>query len=299
VNDLNPQQVSNILWGCATLQTKVPALLDVVPMVAKAAITSGPDMDNQAVANSIWAIATLKRRPPQAMQALPVLLEKAANASTSMNEQDLSNIIWAIAVLRPNARETAAHLPDLLVGVLRHADTMRPLPISSIVWSIGQTHLQDALSLEVLQCLAARAARSLEQFSTQHLANFCWGLALCKFQDQNIMNRLAAETLRRSPSLQDKAADFDLPQIACSFAKLGIHHGTMLQAISHRILPMLHRVNDWGLCALAWSFTEMDRDDRFVDFKQKLQAEVARRRLSTSDVKRSQNGPEAWWKKTS
>mmetsp|Transcript_162261 Transcript_162261/g.515491 ORF Transcript_162261/g.515491 Transcript_162261/m.515491 type:complete len:98 (-) Transcript_162261:95-388(-) len=56
----------------------------------------------------------------------------------------------------------------------------------------------------------------------------------------------------------------------------------------------LKLTNDWGLCALTWSFTDVFPDAEFSDFRERLRAEVGRRGLSEEMVSRSQFGPDEW-----
>merc|ERR1712129_144786 len=112
----------------------------------------------------------------------------------------------------------------------------------------------------------------------------CWGLACCNFQDRGLFAQVADETVRRTHSVHGKPADLDLPQIACSFAKVKMCHGRMLDAIAMRMLPRVRQINDWGLCALKWSYDTLDNDGRFLDFRGELQKEATKRSFSASDV---------------
>ena len=68
----------------------------------------------------------------------------------------------------------------------------------------------------------------------------------------------------------------------------------MLDVTAKKLAPMLARVNDWGLCALSWSYEQLDNHEKSVAFRQRLQLDVARRGFSEADVKRSRFGPERW-----
>mmetsp|Transcript_176902 Transcript_176902/g.567366 ORF Transcript_176902/g.567366 Transcript_176902/m.567366 type:complete len:83 (-) Transcript_176902:47-295(-) len=56
----------------------------------------------------------------------------------------------------------------------------------------------------------------------------------------------------------------------------------------------LKLTNDWGLCALTWSFTDVFQDAEFSDFREGVRAEIGRRGLSEEMVSRSQFGPDEW-----
>merc|ERR1712129_283503 len=155
--------------------------------------------------------------------------------------------------------------------------------------------MRDPLTAATLQQLTARAATCLSRFTGQEIANLCLGLAYCNFKDDGLMMNVAQEMALRSPSLHDRAADLDLSTVMYCFAELGMQHGGVMKAIAMRLSPMLHSVNDWALCSLAWSYDKLDRDGCFFDFRGRLQAEVARRSLTASDVERSNKGPEDWW----
>ena len=57
------QAVSNILWACAKLEYRDPALLQ--PLAAAAAATAVPGTTGQALSNSLWALAVLGCTGPE------------------------------------------------------------------------------------------------------------------------------------------------------------------------------------------------------------------------------------------
>merc|ERR1712241_234568 len=97
-----------------------------------------------------------------------------------------------------------------------------------------------------------------------------------------------------APQMTDKSAELDLPQVACAFVKLNATSTKMMNSIAERLPHIVPRMNDWGLCALAWSFGILENAGKRKEFYQQVLAEVKRRRLSWATVKSSQLGPEFW-----
>mmetsp|Transcript_38541 Transcript_38541/g.109940 ORF Transcript_38541/g.109940 Transcript_38541/m.109940 type:complete len:180 (-) Transcript_38541:165-704(-) len=169
--------------------------------------------------------------------------------------------------------------------------------VASMIWGYGMLQVKDDAGVDLLlHKLSARALSVLRTFTPQGLANMCWGLALLARSDAALMASVSREVARRTPTMPDRPADFDLPQIACSFARLGMRPQSrdMLRAIASRTQSLLRRMRPWGLCALAWSYQELDGAGEFTAFRRTVQAEISRRRITPEEVARSQLGPEEW-----
>mmetsp|Transcript_128234 Transcript_128234/g.409983 ORF Transcript_128234/g.409983 Transcript_128234/m.409983 type:complete len:92 (+) Transcript_128234:804-1079(+) len=87
----------------------------------------------------------------------------------------------------------------------------------------------------------------------------------------------------------------NLPMIAVALARLeDRQQQPLLKAIAKRLQGTLGLQNDWRLCALMLSFTEVFKEVEVGDFRERLRAEVERRGLSEELVLRSQLGPREW-----
>jgi len=254
-------------------------------------------MGKQAVANLFWSVASLRNTLPELQTLIPALLRAINEQANKMEPQQVANVIWGCATLRLPPDQIKDILDPLAEGAFLNADDFDAQALANIVWSCGKLHEDVPGFIDLVPLLLnANAAQSLNQFTSQELANLCWGLALCNFQEPSFMTRVASVMASRSPSLTDRSADLDLPQIAWSFAKLGMLDTPLMKAISKRMVPVLQRMNSWGLCALLWSYDKLDTSGQFLNFHGRLQAEAVRRSLSSSDIERSQNGPDRWRK---
>jgi len=294
--NMEPQHVGNIVWSCAVLQQEAPVLLRVLPVMGDLIIQNVDRMNAQAVANIIWGIASLRTDRSHLMQTLPLLLARASKVSGTMDLQALSNIFWAVATLKEGS-QMASYFPVFLEVIEAKADAMNEQQIANIVWAIGSMGIESAGISRVLKQLLAQAIQRASTFTTQAWANTCWGLALCDYAGKDFMKTVAVNFVSTAPTMQDKAAMLDIPEIICAFAKLGMRHRGMMSAFSTRMSPLLPRLNDWGLCALAWSYDELDSAGHFADFRRHLWAEAKRRRISPERVESSQLGPGAWRRK--
>mmetsp|Transcript_162241 Transcript_162241/g.515445 ORF Transcript_162241/g.515445 Transcript_162241/m.515445 type:complete len:140 (-) Transcript_162241:95-514(-) len=136
----------------------------------------------------------------------------------------------------------------------------------------------------------------------QHIANVVWGIADLRNDALNadfgddLMALLATETVKKARRWTDRDMALDLPLIAYAFARLKNKQQALLTAIASTLSGRgkLKLTNDWGLCALTWSFTDVFPDAEFSDFRERLRAEVGRRGLSEEMVSRSQFGPDEW-----
>jgi len=111
---------------------------------------------------------------------------------------------------------------------------------------------------------------------------------------RDLLPALVSAIAKRLPSLTVKQIDLDLPEIAYALAKLRSNQPVLLQVISMSCQGKLGRVNDWGLCAFTWCYTEIFPGVQCGDFRKRLKEEVSRRPLPEDAIERSQLGPDQW-----
>ena len=221
-----------------------------------------------------------------------------------LDAQGVANVIYAIATLPTDGAASTA-VVDLLPALARRVPAVAPKmteqAVANVVWATGQfsanpSHYAISRGLrELLPSLVAQASVVLPTAKPQGLANTCWGLALSGYYDANYFQSVAEKVQDESEGWKPAGAQLDLPSVLCSFGRLkAIGHEDMLAVAANKLSPMISRINDWGLCALAWSYQQLDVDDSFLDFRQGLQEEVARRHLSETSLERSRLGPENW-----
>ncbi|CAJ1328339.1 unnamed protein product [Effrenium voratum] len=175
--------------------------------------------------------------------------------------------------------------------------------VTNVVWSTGQL-LDDparaSMSQDLRKVLPVAVARFrvvLQSATPRELANTCWGLALSDYHDAAFYEAVAAKVANEASEWRQAGAQLDLPALVCAFARVkATGHQKLLDAVSKKMSPALTDVNNWGICAMTWSYKQLDTGDDFLPFRQTLAAEVARRGLSQEDLERSRLGPEKWRK---
>ncbi|CAJ1417011.1 unnamed protein product [Effrenium voratum] len=295
-----------MLWAMARLQGRSPEVT-LWKSLAGAVNTTAKDMNEQHIANSIWAVvklATADSCSTILLSTLPTLAGRVPAVAPEMTEQAVTNVIWAVAKLARSSAESAALLsvlPALDSRIPAVISEMTAQAVSNMMWATGQLSLDpshDALSdglRKVLPLVVARAAVALPTASPQQLANSCWGLALSGYHDVALFDAVAAKVVHEAVAWQPKVAELTLPSLLCAFGRLQVAgHDDMLWVTAKKLSLMVGKVNSWGLCALTWSYKQLDAGDQFLTFRHSLRKEVERRQLSEEDVARSRLGPESW-----
>ncbi|CAJ1433978.1 unnamed protein product [Effrenium voratum] len=303
------REVANIFWATAKLQNHTPDLPKFLESLVRAAKQITQDMNAQAVSNVIWAVATHSSTNADLealLGLLPALAARVRAVVSVMNSQDVANVIWSVAELSRKgvmSDDLFGLLPMLADRIPHVTSGMTEQAVSNVIWAAGQLSVApgnpDAIQglREMLPTLLARASAMLPSAPPRFLANTCWGLALSKYNDADFLEAVAGRVADEASEWHTRGAALDLPELLCALARLNATgQADMLTAVSKKLSQMLGRLNDWGLCAVSWSYQDLDRDNRFVAFWHGVTAEVTRRGFSEKDVEHSRLGPE-WWSK--
>ena len=261
------------------------------------------------VTGIFWAAAKLQDRMSLQPASLWTSLASAVKSIVNqMDAQGVSNVIYAIETLPTNSVASKAVLgllPLLARRVSGVISKMVEQAVTNVVWSTGQL-LDDparaSMSQDLRKVLPVAVARFrvvLQSATPRELANICWGLALSDYHDAAFYEAVAAKVANEASEWRQAGAQLDLPALVCAFARVkATGHQKLLDAVSKKMSPALTDVNNWGICAMTWSYKQLDTGDDFLPFRQTLAAEVARRGLSQEDLERSRLGPEKWRKGT-
>mmetsp|Transcript_50406 Transcript_50406/g.161357 ORF Transcript_50406/g.161357 Transcript_50406/m.161357 type:complete len:178 (-) Transcript_50406:51-584(-) len=172
-----------------------------------------------------------------------------------MNAQEVANTLWSLSVLQPKQDAVMqVFLPEVQAAVLGKLDELKPIGI----------------------------------------AQSMWGLASLDARDETLMEATARQVLVSMPRMSARSCSLDLPQIMCSFAMLGFHHQEFMAAVESRLTHKVRRLNDWNLCALLWSYRQLDDAGRHSQFTSSLQQETLRRGIPAAKVDRATLGPAEW-----
>ncbi|CAJ1397447.1 unnamed protein product [Effrenium voratum] len=273
-----------------------------------AIVRTAPQMNAREVSNVIWAVEKRYAQDPDSecpSRLVPVLAGRLPAVISVMEGQSVANVIWAAVKLATSgaSQDLLILLPSLVDRAQEVASVMNAQDISNVIWATGQLvadpiHSSASQRLrELLPDVVVRARDVLPVANPQSLANSCWGLALCDYHDEGLLQAVASKVVAEAAAWQPRGAELDLPSVIFAFARLKrTGHDDMLGVAAEKLVPMLLRINDWGLCALTWSYSELDFSNNFLSFRHSLEAEVARRGFSDQDVERSRQGPETWRK---
>jgi hypothetical protein len=174
---MKAQEVSNSLWGLATLGGQ-PRDESVRQGLEAASLRHCPSMNSQNVANTLWAMATLKWQPTT--HGLHEGLEGAAlRQSPSMGPQDVANTLWGMATLAWQLTDSS--LRDALEdAALRLCPTMNSQCLGNILWSMAvlgwdaREQMSTALNGSISRLCEDNASidsRQLHQLFQAHLAS--------------------------------------------------------------------------------------------------------------------------------
>mmetsp|Transcript_128221 Transcript_128221/g.409939 ORF Transcript_128221/g.409939 Transcript_128221/m.409939 type:complete len:454 (+) Transcript_128221:23-1384(+) len=262
-------------------------------------------MKEQAVANVWWAIASMKHELPDLLSLMPHLVPTTEHVAKDMVPRDVSNVIWACATCTLDDQLLQTLLPTLAERVFEllflRPDDFNGQDIANIIWSCAELQARGATVsplLDILPVLSEVAEKRADTMTAQNIANVLWAASLLKDDVDvaaGLIPELARVTFKRSPIWKAKDVEMNLPMIAVALARLeDRQQQPLLKAIAKRLHGTLGLQNDWRLCALMWSFTEVFKEVEVGDFRKLLRAEVQRRGLSEELVLRSQLGPRDW-----
>merc|ERR1712129_66699 len=120
----------------------------------------------------------------------------------------------------------------------------------------------------------------------RHIANACTAIAECSYKDPPFMRKVSSVVVDVLPNWPGNLGK-DLPSILWAFAKLNICDNVLLTTSAEALLPLIGRVPNWGICALAWSLPNLDPQGDLKDLKQAVHKLLQNRGLTSADVKQS------------
>jgi len=169
--DMVPQAVSNTLWALATLGWEPGVEARAALEAAVVRVAPDPDMVPQAVSNTLWALATLGWEP--GAEARAALEAALVRLGPLMNAQEAANTTWSFATLglMPGAEASAA----LQAAVLRVGPLMNAQEAANTTWSFATLGLMPGT--EAWAALEAAVVRVGPDMNAQAVANIAWSFA--------------------------------------------------------------------------------------------------------------------------
>jgi len=295
VLDMDEQQISNVLWAFATLRMDKAELGGLVPLLVERIVDRADTFKPQAVSNVIWATATLRHQVPELQEVLPVLAEILAERLPDFKPQALSNIIWATANFEDPAPELLECLPGLAKQVMKKSEMLNPQGFSNIIWATAI--LKERAPPELLECLpvlSRRATAKMNRLNGLDLSSLCFGLVTCGLDSKIFSAKAARHMVALMPRLENKDLALTIASVLWAFARWQVHDKDLLHAASLFIPKAMQYFTGWSVCAVLWSYQELDLQDKYREVKSMLEQEITRRGLSDTDVRRSSLGVHSW-----
>lgn len=259
------------------------------------------DFEPHHVATLLWAIAALRESLPEIQGLLRDVCGAVPSAAPEMNVQNLTTSFISVSKLQQHAWEVTDVAGPLLDALVDRASSIEPAQLSAVIWAAGEMELPDEQAFELTGALLrGLTPEHLRQLQSRDLANFVWGLANLGVRDTVLLQAVADVVSTSVPKMSQKGATLDLPMLVCGFQRLTFRDTALIQAAAERLRKrnMIRKMNDWGLCALAWAWPDRG-DDIFVgtvrSIRDVIDAQLARKQhVSRTDVERSVRGPSRW-----
>lgn len=321
--------VAYIIWATAQLKGRAPELLEIHGALAQMVTDKQAALKPAEIASIFRSATILKDDAPHFPEALPGLMTELGRVRHSFSPQDVADVVSSFAAFKEQVPVLKEWLPDLLEEVPRatrdltfkaasrillagailrgeHVKLWRPLvpKLSSVLlqklssasdeavansaWALALL-ADNSAQREALEKLAQAATPMVATMPPSHVAKACYGLALRGVSWKPFWDS-ASEAVRATVKKWDtQSKALILPDLAWSFAKLGISDGPLLKAVAENLDGLSAHLTEWSLCALAFAAGTFgsEFDPAFV---QEILDETKRRNLGPQAVAKSAAG---------
>merc|ERR1719433_1668213 len=98
-SNMTPQDVSNVVWGCAKLRLPPDQMNDMLGPLAEEAFLNADGFEPQHISNIVWSCGRMRQDTPGLMDLVPVLIKADAAQSLKLfKSRELANLCWGIAL---------------------------------------------------------------------------------------------------------------------------------------------------------------------------------------------------------
>eukprot|EP00929_Paragymnodinium_shiwhaense_P022415 TRINITY_DN14327_c0_g1_i1.p1 TRINITY_DN14327_c0_g1~~TRINITY_DN14327_c0_g1_i1.p1 ORF type:complete len:496 (+),score=40.72 TRINITY_DN14327_c0_g1_i1:64-1488(+) len=301
LGEMTPQGLANLVWATAALHKKAPQLLDALPELVDAIDWRSADMIEQELCSILWAAAKLSSKTPEvSARMVAQVAPQVVTRADRLTGMEVANVLWALSKFQLQDADKLQYLPPLFAQATNKAKSMKPQELANTMWAIGLLGLRSPeadAALEACQDAALGALSHERGFTGQGLSNACWGLSMYGGDVINaeLLHEVVKVVLARRAQWTGRNAAFSLPMIVCALVKLKKSDAQLLTLVAELLTPALRDLNDWGLCALAWSYS--NADDSSADapaissFRAELDAQLQHRQIPQERVDLSPQGP--------
>ncbi|CAE7385354.1 Parp1 [Symbiodinium natans] len=171
--EFEPQQLVNMMWSYATLQSEAP--LNDFAGALRGRISSLAPLGR---ANLCWAVAKLQVREEWLMREL---VQECQSAIPEMNGQNLANTSWSFATLRVADERFFESVAKVVAA---QCSEFAQQNISNTAWAFAKLQIKrPEMMAAISRCVQQRAA----EMPPQGIANTAWSFATLNIRDDGLM----------------------------------------------------------------------------------------------------------------
>lgn len=191
--DFSPQNMSNFVWGLATLKFRND---NMVLAVGREAARKIQDFIPQELSNFCWALATMDLCDNLWLRAVAEEVDRRAAAGElhTWDPQSLSNMMWAYATLAVKDDFLFKHLLDASVARIEDHDSQN---LANTSWAAAMVIFRSARWLEAAAAAVVRGISGSEPLHLAQLA-FAFSRFLHTGEKVGFVPALRKETLERA-----------------------------------------------------------------------------------------------------
>lgn len=242
VDRFSPNDMSNIIWGFASLSVRNEALMSVI---AAEVVNKIAQFDQRQLSNTAWAFAKCGLWNQ-------TLVDHIANECmrkiATFTAQALSHISWAMA-------QWGSRKDELMDVVARQAiqkmGDFQPASLAMTGWSFASLQRKNN---ELMDAISRRACEQIASFKTQDLAHLAWAFANLRIPNEVLFTMMAVEIQKHIRG----TAPPELSNIAWAFSKNGFANEELMSAIAEESIRQLQHNRDGFKSAevamLTWAF---------------------------------------------
>mmetsp|Transcript_163806 Transcript_163806/g.525348 ORF Transcript_163806/g.525348 Transcript_163806/m.525348 type:complete len:1129 (+) Transcript_163806:75-3461(+) len=207
--DFSPQNMSNFVWGLATLTWRND---NMVLAVGREAAKKIQDFIPQELSNFTWALATLDLCDNLMLRAVAEEVDRRGDEVLTWDPQSMSNMMWAYATLAIKDDPLFRRLLDGSIARIADHDTQN---LANSSWAASMVSFRCSRWLDVV---AEATVAKMPENSPLHLAQLAFAFSRHSFRGERygLLPALLAETLRRFEEFAPQSL-FDVHDALVSF----------------------------------------------------------------------------------
>eukprot|EP00929_Paragymnodinium_shiwhaense_P032847 TRINITY_DN18147_c0_g1_i5.p1 TRINITY_DN18147_c0_g1~~TRINITY_DN18147_c0_g1_i5.p1 ORF type:complete len:820 (-),score=133.48 TRINITY_DN18147_c0_g1_i5:775-3234(-) len=222
--DFGTQEISKMVWACATLGIQSDGLLSALSARSQDIM---PSFDALAISNTAWAYAKLLHNDEPLLQALS---GRALELIPEFGAQELGNLVWSCARLAYDSNDLL--LRAVSKAAQSKARSFSPQDLGNTCWAYAAIAAYDK---DLFDAVSRAALQKIPAFHAQACSNLAWAFATVRRQDDALLEAFSQSI----PSMIDSFTVQGLSNTAWAYARLERRDGRLFQDIS---LAMVRRL---------------------------------------------------------